>query len=142
MQLEKFLTTDTHGCTRIKESGSARFPSEGWSPMQILLHLRPSCVHPWFNCLFLDRGSARMHLMAMEIPEIALAKLAVCNFNVAPLRCGWVAQLVEQRTENPCVAGSIPASATTSILTNRIRGFFTVRLPRWPKVRHEIRHRA
>src|SRR3954471_14852352 len=26
---------------------------------------------------------------------------------------GWVAQLVEQRTENPCVAGSIPASATT-----------------------------
>ena len=26
---------------------------------------------------------------------------------------GWIAQLVEQRTENPCVAGSIPAPATT-----------------------------
>ena len=26
---------------------------------------------------------------------------------------GQVAQLVEQRTENPCVAGSIPALATT-----------------------------
>ena len=25
---------------------------------------------------------------------------------------GCVAQLVEQRTENPCVAGSIPAAAT------------------------------
>ena len=29
-------------------------------------------------------------------------------------RCGWVAQLVEQRTENPCVGGSIPPPATTS----------------------------
>src|SRR2546425_13277199 len=28
-------------------------------------------------------------------------------------RPGQVAQLVEQRTENPCVAGSIPALATT-----------------------------
>jgi hypothetical protein len=27
---------------------------------------------------------------------------------------GWVAQLVEQRTENPCVGGSIPPPATTS----------------------------
>lgn len=27
--------------------------------------------------------------------------------------CGSVAQLVEQRTENPCVAGSNPALATT-----------------------------
>ncbi len=27
---------------------------------------------------------------------------------------GWVAQLVEQRIENPRVAGSIPAPATTS----------------------------
>jgi hypothetical protein len=34
------------------------------------------------------------------------------------LRCnvcsvGWVAQSVEQRTENPCVGGSIPPPATT-----------------------------
>ena len=26
---------------------------------------------------------------------------------------GFIAQLVEQRTENPCVAGSIPAGATS-----------------------------
>ena len=29
-------------------------------------------------------------------------------------RAGWVAQLVEQRTENPCVGGSIPPPATIS----------------------------
>ena len=27
---------------------------------------------------------------------------------------GWIAQSVEQRTENPCVGGSIPSPATTS----------------------------
>src|SRR5213083_1371854 len=32
-----------------------------------------------------------------------------CEFT----RVGWVAQLVEQRTENPCVGGSIPPPATT-----------------------------
>ena len=36
---------------------------------------------------------------------------------------GWIAQLVEQRTENPCVASSILAPATTFNNTNRIRGF-------------------
>ena len=38
-------------------------------------------------------------------------------------RCGgygWIAQLVEQRTENPCVPGSSPGPATT---------FFFVLLP-------------
>jgi hypothetical protein len=29
-----------------------------------------------------------------------------------PQRDGIIAQLVEQRTENPCVAGSIPADTT------------------------------
>ena len=31
---------------------------------------------------------------------------------------GQVAQLVEQRTENPCVGGSIPPLATTETLTS------------------------
>ena len=31
---------------------------------------------------------------------------------MVPRPAGQVAQLVEQRTENPCVAGSIPALAT------------------------------
>jgi hypothetical protein len=34
-------------------------------------------------------------------------------FNIHLLADGTVAQLVEQRTENPCVPGSIPGCATT-----------------------------
>jgi hypothetical protein len=34
-----------------------------------------------------------------------------------PNHAGWVAQLVEQRTENPCVGGSIPPPATTLIIS-------------------------
>lgn len=30
---------------------------------------------------------------------------------------GWIAQLAEQRTENPCVPGSIPGPATIKIIT-------------------------
>src|SRR5262245_53903531 len=33
---------------------------------------------------------------------------------MCPLYGGWIAQSVEQRTENPCVGGSIPSPATTS----------------------------
>ena len=36
------------------------------------------------------------------------------NYSVRSESLGWVAQLVEQRTENPCVGGSIPPPATTS----------------------------
>jgi hypothetical protein len=35
---------------------------------------------------------------------------------------GEIAQSVEQRTENPCVAGSIPALATTFTILNKING--------------------
>ncbi len=39
---------------------------------------------------------------------------------------GIIAQLVEQRTENPCVAGSIPADTTLKIrlLDENLRAFF------------------
>ncbi len=41
---------------------------------------------------------------------------------------GAIAQSVEQRTENPCVAGSIPAGTTLkSLVVNRLRGFFCFR---------------
>ncbi len=36
---------------------------------------------------------------------------------------GAIAQLVEQRTENPCVAGSIPAGTTLKPET-KVSGFF------------------
>src|SRR5205823_5639469 len=34
------------------------------------------------------------------------------RINVGIRLCGWIAQSVEQRTENPCVGGSIPPPAT------------------------------
>lgn len=39
---------------------------------------------------------------------------------------GAIAQLVEQRTENPCVAGSIPAGTTkkAKAFSRKIKGFF------------------
>jgi hypothetical protein len=37
---------------------------------------------------------------------------------------GWVAQLVEQRIENPRVGGSIPPPATTIKSSSRRRGLF------------------
>ena len=45
--------------------------------------------------------------------------------NATPFFFGWIAQLVEQRTENPRVAGSIPAPATSPYLCSGliIRGF-------------------
>ena len=39
----------------------------------------------------------------------------MAQFADASIReAGWVAQLVEQRTENPCVGGSIPSLATVN----------------------------
>jgi hypothetical protein len=37
---------------------------------------------------------------------------------------GFIAQSVEQRTENPCVAGSIPAGATRKTNNSPMMGFF------------------
>ena len=37
---------------------------------------------------------------------------------------GDVAQLVEQRTENPCVGGSIPSITTKNPVSSQERGFF------------------
>ena len=39
---------------------------------------------------------------------------------------GWVAQLVEQRIENPRVGGSIPPPATTNIKAHSDVGFFVL----------------
>ena len=48
------------------------------------------------------------------------ARETVWESRMLPGRCGSIAQSVEQRTENPRVAGSIPARATktVSIFTN------------------------
>jgi hypothetical protein len=49
-----------------------------------------------------------------------------CNVSVGQVRklaTGALAQLVEQRTENPCVPGSIPGG-TTIKNPNKMFGFF------------------
>src|SRR5438876_12101476 len=43
------------------------------------------------------------------------------NLSSMTSSAGWVAQLVEQRTENPCVGGSIPPPATIFEIPNRLR---------------------
>ena len=48
---------------------------------------------------------------------------------------GTIAQLVEHRTENPCVPGSIPGGTTlktkkTQLIINQLRFFFTSTLQR------------
>ena len=54
-----------------------------------------------------------------------------CGFKNKPYLCtrnqgGAIAQLVEQRTENPCVPGSIPGGTTPKekLLSEKIAAFF------------------
>ena len=42
---------------------------------------------------------------------------------------GWIAQLVEQRTENPCVPGSNPGPATISFFPNVTQPHPSSRVP-------------
>ncbi len=50
------------------------------------------------------------------------------NLYLQPLWRGTLAQLVEQRTENPCVPGSIPGGTTiikrNSLIINELRFLF------------------
>ena len=52
----------------------------------------------------------------------------LCEFEShPPYKLGAIAQLVEQRTENPCVPGSIPGGTTSVTFVN---GPFVYRLGR------------
>ena len=44
--------------------------------------------------------------------------------NLHPLTAGTLAQLVEQRTENPCVPGSIPGGTTHLKHSNKLCFFY------------------
>ena len=52
-----------------------------------------------------------------------LVKIASTSLNPRPLIEGPLAQLVEQRIENPCVPGSIPGRATTSLFFHSLQWF-------------------
>ena len=53
---------------------------------------------------------------------------------------GDVAQLVEQRIENPCVGGSIPSITTTRSLLDSWEAFFIPTLPQIPFDRAKENH--
>ena len=46
------------------------------------------------------------------------------TFAIPNNKTGVIAQLVEQRTENPCVPGSIPGDTTENPSQYILRGFF------------------
>ena len=46
------------------------------------------------------------------------------SIKFAPPIAGALAQLVEQRTENPCVPGSIPGGTTSRSPDGNVRTFF------------------
>jgi hypothetical protein len=52
-------------------------------------------------------------------------KFPLYGYLCSPIKNGAVAQSVEQRTENPCVAGSIPAHTTINRkYLNDVSGLF------------------
>src|SRR2546425_8126791 len=57
-----------------------------------------------FSCI---RPTVRLNVTSRA------ARLGLIGSHGFALLPGWVAQSVEQRTENPCVGGSIPSPATT-----------------------------
>ena len=59
-------------------------------------------------------GKPNRHESVTEMSVAELRKNRVCNYYISnDLQHGEIAQLVEQRTENPCVVGSIPTLATS-----------------------------
>src|SRR5271157_5620550 len=59
------------------------------------------------------KQSASLGTLAPSAREIACRAVDKNAITRGSSSDGKIAQLVEQRTENPCVAGSIPALATT-----------------------------
>ena len=51
-------------------------------------------------------------------------RIAKMSIYLQPLWRGTLAQLVEQRTENPCVPGSIPGGTTKKSRNLGLRDFF------------------
>ena len=58
--------------------------------------------------------------------NFALAKVRKTSVLTFNLKVGAIAQLVEQRTENPCVPGSIPGGTTKNPNFHRKLGFFVI----------------
>ena len=60
-------------------------------------------------------ASTAKHRECGVIGNTAVSKTAILGSTPSARADGTLAQLVEQRTENPCVPGSIPGSTTKKI---------------------------
>ena len=85
----------------------------------------------------------------LECEEFCLSLQSQNKIRVVLTEDGVIAQLVEQRTENPCVPGSIPGDTTLKIkqLDENLAAFFVYVRPRLkavlrlkvkPGVKHSI----
>ena len=84
-----------------------------------------------------DAWGLRLHASVLIVPdEISSSEksrnwgltscigLVIVNELASEQAIGWVAQLVEQGTENPCVGGSTPSPATIETTAPRKGAFF------------------
>ena len=70
-------------------------------------------IDPGHKNIFLVPKNNSQPLLRTLIQNYSLFLLTQkATRSLIALPCGQIAQSVEQRTENPCVAGSIPALAT------------------------------
>jgi hypothetical protein len=108
--------------------GSARVSRAGFgvSPKRTFLHSELASQSIWPPCLRLS--GFRNPISEIRNPPcspcVILHSDAASRLRVFRTLRGWVAQLVEQRTENPRVGGSIPSPATISTPTR-----FQLRFP-------------
>ena len=63
--------------------------------------------------------------------EKYLQERNLCSTFVPAKKRGAIAQLVEQRTENPCVPGSIPGGTTLNDSDNLLGRFCLIRAKDW-----------
>ncbi len=83
----------------------------------------------------------------LECEEFCLSLQSQNKIRAVLTEDGVIAQLVEQRTENPCVPGSIPGDTTLKIkqLDENLTAFFVYVRPRlkavqWLKVKPGVKH--
>jgi hypothetical protein len=88
------------------------FRMKMWSKIVFQQPVRDSIL--WLITHYKRRGTCELELQLVSGKKSGLIPVPLV---------GRIAQLVEQRTENPCVAGSIPAPATTFFLANKINSF-------------------
>ena len=71
-----------------------------------------NCNIPYFSVQKTTETQEKWQFLRKKLPENLAERKNVPIFALANKQQGAIAQLVEQRTENPCVPGSIPGGTT------------------------------